>query len=368
MKKIVFILSSLQAPRAIKRIREFQNHGYAFEVYGFTRDIGKIPDIKHTELGRIVNGSSYLGRISLIASAIHKLQKKYRDQDCLFYCFSFEIALFAFIFHCRPYIYESSDLMYTYFRQKILVRLFKRIDRVLIRKSILTVFTSQGFANYLFENNPPNNIALITNRLEPVILRHPAIDRQASTPNRKKLKISFCGMLRYRPLLVFANTVAEYFPDMSLHFYGTVANFTSTNAELLEKIKNAPNIFFHGEYKTPYDLPTIYTDTDLILCTYDTTYLNVRYAEPNKIYEAIFFRIPIIVSEGTFLAEKTIKLNIGYAINALDPESIKHFLSSLTVQSLLEKQASCATIPQNDCLNFNEDFFARIKEAIQQEK
>ena len=37
-------------------------------------------------------------------------------------------------------------------------------------------------------------------------------------------------------------------------------------------------------------------DRDMVVATYDVTIENVRYAEPNKIYEAIFFETPIILS------------------------------------------------------------------------
>lgn len=75
-----------------------------------------------------------------------------------------------------------------------------------------------------------------------------------------------------------------------------------------ESLKDINNIFFHGAFKNPIDLPKIYSKIDFIVATYDTTTLNPQYAEPNKIYEAIFFRTPIIVSYNSYLANKVNKL------------------------------------------------------------
>ena len=47
-------------------------------------------------------------------------------------------------------------------------------------------------------------------------------------------------------------------------------------------------------------------------------------------YEAIFFKKPILVSSNTFLAKQVEKYKSGYAINASKDDNIINFINSLT--------------------------------------
>lgn len=362
MKKIVFILSSLQDYHAIKRIQEFKEHGYEYEVCGFSRDNGNLPDIPFRTIGQFVNGSSYFGRLFRIVPIMRRFLKEYDKQDVILFCFGFDIALFVFLFSKRKYIYESCDLMYTYFKIPFLCTICKWIDRKLIASSIETVLTSNGFVEYLYPSKTkPDNISLITNRLNPSVLNVLDSGYTKRRPDIHKLIISYNGFLRDNHLLLFAKTVAENYPDITIVFNGIVQNFNKKYTKILEQLKKEKNIKFTGEFKNPEDLPRLHRETDLLLCTYDTSFDNVRYLEPNKIYESILFHTPIIVSEGTYLAKKVKDLGIGFVVNAADPKSIKLFLDSLTVESILEKQQACAAIPEVECLNINETFFNKIR-------
>jgi glycosyltransferase involved in cell wall biosynthesis len=121
-----------------------------------------------------------------------------------------------------------------------------------------------------------------------------------------------------------------------------------------------PNIFFHGPFKNPDGLPVIYQNIDLVLSTYDVIYENVRFAEPNKLYEAIYFEVPIIVSKGTYIAEKVERLKVGFAIDPLNVMEIVSFIKSLTVQILNEKRAACAKIDKNELIDVNTEFFSKL--------
>ena len=100
------------------------------------------------------------------------------------------------------------------------------------------------------------------------------------------------------------------------------------------------------------------------MATYDARYENVRYAEPNKIYESIYFETPIVVSSGTFLAEKVKKLGIGYDIDAMNDDEIIKFVSNLSEESLLEKKQNAQKIDKRETLNINEDFFKKLDNII----
>ena len=62
---------------------------------------------------------------------------------------------------------------------------------------------------------------------------------------------------------------------------------------------------------------------------YDTNSGNVRIAEPNKLYESIFFETPIIVSSNTFLAKRVKQYNAGDDIDASNDSAIIDYVNNL---------------------------------------
>ena len=71
--------------------------------------------------------------------------------------------------------------------------------------------------------------------------------------------------------------------------------------------------------------------------------MNVKYAEPNKLYETIFFRRPIIVSSGTFLASKVKKLGIGYDADAYSEANVCNLVRQIK-SDYAEKISALTTI------------------------
>lgn len=361
--KVVFILGSLHMQRCAKRIDEFVEHGYDVDVYAFDRgvDAKKLPKLAEvTVIGRIDKSVGRLGRIRPRLKGIRKVLKNYRHENVIFYLFGLEMtSLFRLLTH-RNYIYEESDLVHTYVHNRFIVRLLEWYDKRIIKHSIITVFTSEGFKKYHFGEKGPDNTWIIANRLPPAVSSLSKVAKKAI--DMKHLSIGFVGFLRYQSIYNFAHVFCSSFPESDFHFFGITG--CKADEELFEKLKQFENCHFHGSFSNPSDLPGIYSQIDLVLSTYDVETENVRYAEPNKIYEAIYFRTPIIVSSGTFLADKVRKLGIGYDIDALDNEAIKTFVTSLTEESIKDKQTSIDNIDQNYALNINDDFFDVLRKKV----
>ena len=176
-----------------------------------------------------------------------------------------------------------------------------------------------------------------------------------------KIKIGFAGIIRFESIYHFVKACADYGKNIEMHLFGIYSDADEWSTKI-EKIENDyPNVIFHGRFTNPGDLPSIYEGIDLVLCTYPPT-LGVKYAEPNKLYEAIYFRCPIVVSEKVFLGNKVKTLNIGYVIDAMDEEKIKLFLKSLNAYDYQKKIDACNSIPQNECINQNDAFFKQIED------
>ena len=128
----------------------------------------------------------------------------------------------------------------------------------------------------------------------------------------------------------FAQVIGSMFPQHELHFYGA-----ATDHSYIDPIVNIhKNVFFHGPFRNPVDLPSIYENIDISIACYDTTSENVKIAEPNKLYESIYFETPLVVSSETFLARQVEKYDIGFCIDASNDDSISNFITQINISQL----------------------------------
>lgn len=362
--KIVFIINSISAQRCIKRIEEFIVNKYNIEAYGFNRNMGIFNTPEHFRIeviGNFSNSTPLMKRIPIIRKGILKVIQKYKnEQDVVYYLFQLDIAMiFKSLAWNKKYFFEESDLMHTYIRNPIVKNILEAIDKRIIKNSLLSIFTSEGFLNYHYRDKRPENVYVIPNKLNVSIEQ--ICKRKEIKCESGKLRIGFVGFPRYKSIVAFAESFCKNFPNYEFHIYGEPVEQFVNNFKCLRQY---PNCIFHGSFLNPIDLPQIYFNIDLVLSTYDIEHENVRYAEPNKIYEAIYFETPIIVSSGTFLESKVKQLNIGYSVDPQNSSEVISLIKGINSNSIKEKIASCKKIDKEECLNINNDFFEKVRGVL----
>ena len=315
---INLIANSANDAHTISRIRELQAHGLTVNVYGFLRQGEMKESLPITILGQFSNTLGYHKRVAIYYKGLKELFRQPQQPDTLWYYLGLDVAMFAsWMNPCKRYIYEECDLTQTYVGNPIVSGALERIDKWVIRHAQLTLMTSEGFIDFHYRGaTPPAPIALAPNYLTQGIKQ--VAEVKSDRPfDPTKIRFAFVGGMRYDSLLSVAKIIASRFPQHEFHFYGYIA--PKYNESQLPK---GENVFYHGRFSNPADLPSIYSRVDVLLATYDTDEENVKYAEPNKIYEAIYFRKPIIVSSGTFLARKSERLGIGFGVDARDEADV----------------------------------------------
>lgn len=363
MKKIVFLESGENNPNNIKRMEEFKTRGYDVVAYAFSRnqEIKNFPQgIEVHHIGGFASDSSYWSRIGVMRKGIKSVIKKYKDEECIFYLLKNDIAITYSYLTSRPYIFEEADMTHLSFGNKWLRNYLEKRVKHIIKKSIMSVFRSEGFLKYHFGDVYPDNVYVIPNRLHPNVLKLPKIDSEFD--DCETIKFAFVGGIRYNTIFSFAETVLKHFPQHQFHFYGNFS--TKAQEDQFSVLKKYPNCFFHGAFKSPDDLPSIYSNIDVLISAYDVRGINPRYAEPNKLYEAIYFDKPIVVSSNSFLADKVARLGIGYDVDALNEEAVIELVKSIDKHSISEKRGSIAKIDKKECINYNERFFAKLEEKL----
>lgn len=361
MKKVVFIVNTIRQARCSRRIEEFVEHGYPIEVYGFDREDDKrsLPSFPIKIIGTFQNGSNYLVRIREIRNAIKEIINNHHNKDeVVFYLFNLDIAIaFRSIVGSGKYkyLYEVSDLAELIVPNTAIRKVLIWQNKRTMKKSLHNVFTSEGFCDY-YNTIPRKKITVIPNKVDEKCSYKDISDKSI---NLNRIKIGFVGIIRFETVYNFAK-VCKCFSNVEFHLYGLVSKGDEYAKKLEELVNDSTNIYLHGPFNNPQDLPSIYERIDMVLSAYPPT-LGVKYAEPNKLYEAILFRCPIIVNDYTFLAEKVRRLNVGFVINALDESNIEKFIKGIDDATYQDKVKSCLEIPQKDCVNINDEFFEKLK-------
>lgn len=358
--KVVFITNILRQPRCIRRIQDFIDRGYGVKVYGFDRggDCRVLPPFAHECIGVVSSETSYLKRLFIIWGGISKVIRR-EGRGCLYYLFSLDNAIVARL-ACQnlKYIYEISDLMELTINNKFLSRLLVRMNRETVKHAILSVYTSEGFVQFL---NPkgadPKKSVVLPNKLN-ASCRNKLLAKE-SPADMNHIRFGFVGAIRTETTYNLIKAIGEC-GKHEVHLYGIFTDENNGRYSIRSLVGQYKNVFYHGPFRNPDDLPKIYSQIDIVLCYYKSSE-NDLYLEPNKLYEAIYFDCPIIVADDTFVGGRVRQLHVGYTIERGDAASLNDFITSINQADFDEKVAAIKAISKDDCIDNPQLLFDRLK-------
>lgn len=254
----------------------------------------KIP-LVHIESGK------YHKRVFKLMKSIFMMRRDGACYDAV-YSFSFDLLLISLFIKASKRYYEIGDL------RIIDSTIYNFIYRKILRKQNKVIVTSAKFSEYLQQKYGliSSKIEIVENKLNP--LAFIGNWQKAEKVDGRKIKVGIIGLLRYRQVLDFLEAVTTRTSNIEVHIYGAGVILDNV-LEYTER----DNVFYHGEFKYPDDLNSIYKNVDISFVMYNSEDLNVRLALPNKLYESIYYKTPLIVSSGTYLAEKVEGYDIGFA-------------------------------------------------------
>lgn len=219
-------------------------------------------------------------------------------------------------YYRNRYVFDIRD----YTQEKF--KLYRRRVMSLIDRSALTTISSKGFLRFLDANEKivPNHNITISGRISE--------KEHDFTP---PIEISFVGNVRLdrqteAMLLTLANN-----PKYRLRFIGRIV--PGCRIEQLIRENGIRNVSLEGAFDVKQK-PEIYAGTHLINAVYanaaDDLPLGDATPLPNRLYDAIVFRCPLLASKGTYLAEIIEKYHLGLAVNGFErdlDEQITAYLS-----------------------------------------
>ena len=183
-----------------------------------------------------------------------------------------------YIIDIRDYSYEHISFYY------------KKMTKVL-ESSMLNIISSPSYKKFL-----PDKEYLVSHNMN----FKDVGDFVFHVKKEKPLTIGFVGLIRYatefkKVLLSIKNDDRFFF-----EFYGD-----GEDEYLLKKYceeNNIKNVMFNGKF-LPEQKNHIYENVDIVYNCYGNDTINVKYALSNKLYEAFYYKKPILVNEFTSMEE-----------------------------------------------------------------
>ena len=244
-----------------------------------------------------------------------------------------------YIFDIRDYTYEK----YTLYRDSV---------RKIISNSYFTAISSRGFMEFLGHSDKfviNHNITEYDGVEEPVL----------SLDKKQKLTIGFVGAVRYFDVNKALVDCLSKSSGYQLLYVGRQNE--DCNLQEYCQYNNYKNVYFQGTYSNE-DKPQIYQSIDIINSIYGNYSKEVTTLMPNRLYDALLFKRPILVSKGTYLADIVQKYRIGLAVN--DITNVENEINRYIMDFDTDLFNTCANVLLSIVLKEQQEFYQKIGEFI----
>ena len=211
------------------------------------------------------------------------------------------VLIFDFLLkhYAGSYFLDIRDFTYENFW------VYKKIVSLLVTKSKITSISSKAFMEFL--PNSPN-----------IVVTHNISNHNATMEHAPRLNdvspiiIGFVGGIRYYQENCDLLIQLKNKPHFHLRYVGKVHPGCDLRDFCIKH--EIYNVSFLPSYENTQK-PQIYRKIDLINAIYGNKTKEVALALPNKLYDCILFKKPIIVSNNTYLAEIVRQYHLGLAVD-----------------------------------------------------
>ena len=316
--KILFLLQTAEHVRFRKRVALLMAGGAEAEVLAFERKSypGRMPQCAYGSLGSLEH-QSYLKRVRPFLRAVRVIRARAKDNQVI-YAFGLDMLLLGWLASAglrKKLVYEVGDIREVLIGSGVKNRLFRLLERFLIKRTDLLVVTSGAYLDHYFYKvqglSGINNFVL-ENKLDrqwfPV---YPGgEDRQRAGDY---LTIGYYGVLRCKSSWEILKALAEE----SEGAYRVYLRGISREIDIDQESSSA-YIEYGGPYLVPDDLPEVYGRADLVWACYPYQGQkagNWQWAKTVRFYEACYFQKPLIVQAGTEDSRVVEKYQIGLVVD-----------------------------------------------------
>ena len=339
-----------------RRIRAMKDDGLTVTGFMMRRRDDPVTEWDNVDLGMTRDGA-FLQRIARVFTGA-RLAAKQRDQLAavdVIYARNLDMLACAFLAKRyasldTPVIYECLDVHRLLTRSDFVGKALRWIERRLLKRCSGLVVSSPGFLTNHFEKhyNGLYTAHLIENRLAAGAYYGPRpLAPSVTAQNKSPLRIGWVGILRCKRSLDLLCAVADALPDqVEIHLHGLPAR---TELEIFEPLIDArANMTYHGRYKAPEDLLSIYSGLDIVWAgDFMEAGYNSVWLLPNRIYEGGYYATPSVAPANTETAAWIIQNACGFTLPEPLETSLPAFFTSLTTDrsELAERAEALLNMP-----------------------
>lgn len=186
------------------------------------------------------------------------------------------------------------------------------VEEIIIRNSAATVISSKGFLAWL----PPIKEYIIAHNMPVEYTQH----QRCKSFQKEGVTIGYIGMLNYFPQnkrMADATCGTNY----KLVYAGSAAGSCMLEQYCTEK--NYHHVIFSGAFRNS-EKERLYDGIDLINAVYGNKTEVVKHALPNKLYDCLIYKVPILANKGTYLGRLIEEKGVGLAIDTEDERFMQY--------------------------------------------
>lgn len=371
MKKIVIIRSNQihSDSRVEKYLTYLDENKIDFTILGWDRDATGITRDKtlfyRRKAGYVVGGlKAAINRVFWFGFVINQLRKMSEKPEFLHACdmdCAFPAAIYKTIFNRKAYLlFDVFDWMtgdgheggFSLIRQ-IMVWMekfsLKKSNKVLICEDERKVQIPH-YEKYDLAVLP--NIPLIKNEKD-IFVEVPEYKF-----NNDKPTFSYVGWFSpHRFLETLLEEAGSGKFNLLIAGYG--------NKEFVDRcneLNGKGNVIYFGRVNY-FDGLKIQYNADIVFAMYCKTSPSHKYAAPNKYYEAMFLGKPLLTTKDIIIGDKTVRDDMGYAINE-SKEAFDELLSSLTPVEMKKKGNNARKLWDSLYKTYTHDFLSNTYQSM----
>jgi glycosyltransferase involved in cell wall biosynthesis len=333
-KSLLLLLSHQPNPRFVKQVNYFADF-FEVSVLFYYRDT--LPDlqsnidprVKYLQIGNITD-SRYMLRIKEYIGSWKRLRRFVSSHKTDYVLVNnFDVLMFYLIANpigqkTAVKMLEISDLRGHTYKSTLLSKVLRTIESILVKGFVdKLIVTSPKFYELYYKKIFPGPHFLLENK-----------PLSGTLPPKRPKKINERPVIGIVGLLLQGTPYEALFEtvggrsDVEVHIYGK-GKFEPLVKSYAERFEN---ITYFGPYDFFQEASDIYASIDMLYMSYDTTNdsLNNRIALPNKLYEAMYYRVPVLTSKNTLLGEYIDKYGMGVTFDCCNKEQILEAIQHTT--------------------------------------
>jgi succinoglycan biosynthesis protein ExoL len=366
-----------QDPAVRRRVAQWRHAGFDVLAFAFSRTVRDVDGgtgegrTDYVDLGRLRPQSRFGRLVSIALACVRLISIPHRRAELIVArnLDNLIVALFArWCWRAKaPVVYEVLDINPACTDTGWTGVVIRAVEKQLLRRIDLLVVSSSRFVSEYFERmlGFRGRWFLFENKVPRYVNAAARQNHQLAPPagGGRRWRIGWFGYLDDEHSWRLLRGLAEALPD-EVEVYVRGAPYTNFDmGRFLQDVSRLPNVRYGGRYDNPADLPAMYAAVDLVWSIDCNNLLtNSKWLLTNSVYEAGYYRVPVLALAGTAVGEMVADERLGWCLGQPTVPDLVTFIRGLDERTYEARRRELMAV---DATRFLEtDEIARISTIL----